>query len=101
MHEKYPEFILSYLVDAKAGEFDAFMEKLKFVPQWLSPHFSITDESLVQKCREKGMKIVPWTVDKPEDIKRILDLKVDAIISNYPDRVLQQTRGFVFPVLQN
>ena len=97
MHEKYPEFILSYLVDAKAGEFDTFMAKLKFTPQWLSPHFSITDEALVQKCREKGMKIVPWTVDKPEDITRILDLKVDAIISNYPDRVLQQTRGYLVP----
>ena len=100
MNEKYPEFILSYLVDAKAGEFEAFMEKLEFTPQWLSPHFSITDETLVQKCREKGMKIVPWTVDKPEDIRRILDLKVDAIISNYPDRVLQQTRGFLSPVIQ-
>jgi glycerophosphoryl diester phosphodiesterase len=97
MQEKYPEFILSYLVDAKAGEFDTFMAKLKFTPQWLSPHFSITDEALVQKCREKGIKIVPWTVDKPEDITRILDLKVDAIISNYPDRVLQQTRGYVIP----
>jgi hypothetical protein len=36
-------------------------------------------------------------VDKPEDIARILDLKVEAIISNYPDRVLQQTRGYVIP----
>jgi glycerophosphoryl diester phosphodiesterase len=98
MHEKYPEFILSYLVDAKAGDFDTFMAMLKFTPQWLSPHHSITDEALVAKCREKGIKIVPWTVDKPEDIKRILDLKVEAIISNYPDRVLQQTRGYVMPV---
>lgn len=98
MHEKYPEFILSYLVDAKAPDFETFMAKLKFTPQWLSPHHSITDEALVQKCRERGMKIVPWTVDNPEDIKRILDLKVDAIISNYPDRVLQQTRGYVFPM---
>ena len=98
MHEKYPEFILSYLVDAKAGDFDTFMAKLKFTPQWLSPHHSITDEALVEKCREKGIRIVPWTVDKPEDIKRILGLKVEAIISNYPDRVLQQTRGYVMPV---
>lgn len=96
MHEKYPEFILSYLVDAKAPDFDTYMGYLEFTPQWLSPHHTITDEALVKKCHEKGMKIVPWTVDKPEDIKRILDLKVDAIISNYPDRVLEQTRGYVF-----
>lgn len=94
MHERYPEFILSYLVSVDNPEFDSFMSKLKFVPEWLSPHFSMTDEQLVEKCREKGMKIVPWTVDNPDDIKRILDLKVDAIISNYPDRVLQQTRKY-------
>ena len=98
MHEKYPEFILSYLVDANAPDFDTYMGYLKFTPQWLSPHHTITDEALVQKCREKGIKLVPWTVDKPEDIKRILDLGVEAIISNYPDRVLMQTRGYVFPV---
>ncbi len=97
IHEKYPELILSYLVDAKAPDFETYMAKLTFTPQWLSPHHSITDETLVQKCREKGMRLVPWTVDKPEDIKRMIDLGVDAIISNYPDRVLLQTRGFVFP----
>ena len=96
MEERYPEFILSYLVDAKAPDFETYMGYLEFTPQWLSPHHSITDEALVQKCREKGMKIVPWTVDNPEDIRRIIDLGVEAIISNYPDRVLEQTRGFVF-----
>ena len=70
---------------------------LNFTPQWLSPHHTITDETLVKKCHEMGMKIVPWTVDKPEDIKRMIDLKVDAIISNYPDRVLMQTRGYTIP----
>lgn len=97
IHEKYPELILSYLVNAKAPSFEEYMGMIDFTPQWLSPHHSITDETLVKKCHEMGMKIVPWTVDEPEDIKRILDLKVDAIISNYPDRVLMQTRGYVFP----
>ncbi len=94
MRERYPEFILSYLVDAKEPDFDTFMKKLKITPEWLSPHHSITTEEMVKKCHEKGMKIVPWTVDTPEDIKRMIDLKVDAIISNYPDRVIQQTRGY-------
>ncbi len=97
IHEKYPELILSYLVDAKAPEFEEYMALLKFTPQWLSPHHSITDETLVQKCRERGIRLVPWTVDKPEDIERIINLGVEAIISNYPDRVLMQTRGFAFP----
>ncbi len=94
IHEKYPELILSYLVDTDIPEFEDYMKLLKFTPQWLSPHYSIVDEELVKTCREKGIKLVPWTVDRPEDIKRMIDLGVDAIISNYPDRVLLQTRGF-------
>lgn len=98
MHEKYPELVLSYLIDSKAKDFDTYMSKLSFTPQWLSPHYSLVDEALVAKCREKGIKLVPWTVDKPEDISRMIELKVEAIISNYPDRVLEQTRGYAFPL---
>ncbi|MBQ2371820.1 MAG: hypothetical protein II289_01490, partial [Bacteroidales bacterium] len=94
---KYPEFKLSYLTGAKDKDFDKFMAKLKFVPEWLSPHYTVVDEALVQKCREKGMKIVPWTVDQPEDLQRMIDLGVDAIITNYPDRLLKLTRGYAYP----
>ncbi len=34
-----------------------------------------------------GLKIVPWTVNEPADIARMLELGVDGIISDYPDRV--------------
>lgn len=98
MHEKYPELILSYLVDSKAGEFEDYMARLDFTPTWLSPHFSMVDEELCRKCAEKGIKLVPWTVDNPEDIQRMIDLKVEAIISNYPDRLLKATRGFASPM---
>ena len=92
---KYPEINFSYLISNKTElDFDGYMALLKFTPKWLSPHHELVNEELIAKCREKGMKIVPWTVDKPEDIKRMIDLKVDAIISNYPDRVLMQTRGY-------
>ena len=98
MHEKYPEFKYSYLVSVNTGTFEEYMAKLNFVPTWLSPHHSITDAELVRKCHEMGMKIVPWTADEPDDIQRLIDLKVEAIITNYPDRLLKLTRGYVYPV---
>lgn len=98
MHEKYPSIIYSYLVDAKVKDFDVYMSKLNFTPVWLSPHYTIVDEELVKKCKEMGIKLVPWTVDKPEDIKRMIDLKVEAIISNYPDRLIEQTRGCLYEI---
>ncbi len=97
MNEKYPELIYSYLVDEDAPDFDTVMGMLNFTPKWLSPNHNLVNEEFVKKCKEKGMKIVPWTVDDPKEIKRLIDLDVDAIISNYPDRVLMQTRGFAFP----
>lgn len=98
MYERFPEYKYSYLVGAKTKrDFDGYMKLLKFTPAWLSPHFSLVDEELVKKCHEKGIKLVPYTPDKPEDIQRMIDLKVDAIITNYPDRLLMKTRGFVYP----
>lgn len=88
MHSKYPEVKYSYLVGEEAADLDAALAILDFTPAWLSPHHSLTDEALVKMCHEKGMRIVPWTVDKVEDIEKMLSLGVDAIISNYPDRVL-------------
>ena len=50
-----------------------------------SPDFRDLDEEKMRKA--KGLKIVPWTVNEPADIRRVLALKVDGIISDYPDRV--------------
>ncbi|MDR1983652.1 MAG: calcineurin-like phosphoesterase C-terminal domain-containing protein [Prevotellaceae bacterium] len=94
LHEKYPDIKLSYNVENKDNDFEINMEKLNFVPVYYSPHFSLVNENLLKKCRDLGMKIVVWTVDKIDDIKQMLDFKVDAIISNYPDIVLKQIRKY-------
>ncbi|MDR3227395.1 MAG: calcineurin-like phosphoesterase C-terminal domain-containing protein [Prevotellaceae bacterium] len=94
LNKKYPDIKLSYNVEAKDNDFDTNMAKLNFVPAYYSPHFSLVDENLIEKCNKFAMKIVVWTVDKPEDIEKMLNLKVDAIISNYPDIVLKKTRKY-------
>ena len=50
------------------------------------------DARLVRKVHELGQVIHVWTVNKPEDIHNMLELGVDGIISNYPDRVKAQFR---------
>ncbi len=95
MHEKYPQVKLSFLIDKKDTDFEATMAKLNFTPDWISPQFSLVDKTFCEKAWARGMKIVPWTVDNEEDIRRMIDLKVEAIISNYPDRLLKLTRGYV------
>lgn len=96
MHEKYPELFLSYLTDENDTDIDASMERLGFIPEWISPHYSTVDAAFCKNAHAKGMKIVPWTVDEPSEMKRLMKLRVDAIITNYPDRLLKLTRGYSF-----
>lgn len=41
---------------------------------------------VIKECREKGMKIHTWTANSYKDIARCIELGVDALITNYPDR---------------
>jgi glycerophosphoryl diester phosphodiesterase len=38
-------------------------------------------------AHELGLRVIPWTVNAPHEIDAMLDLGVDGIISDYPDRV--------------
>ncbi len=68
------------------------LEKLTFVPDTLSPHFSLVNEKLVALCREKGMKLVPWTVNEIADLERMSKFDLDGIITDYPDRAVRVFR---------
>jgi len=39
----------------------------------------------IKQCHKAGIKVIPWTVNTKEDIERLQKLKVDGIISDYPN----------------
>jgi glycerophosphoryl diester phosphodiesterase len=51
-----------------------------------SPYFADITSALVQKAQSLGLKVVPWTVNAEKDLQTVIDLKVDGLISDYPDR---------------
>ncbi len=55
-------------------------------------HGSVT-ESLVRECHLMGLLLMAWTMDQPEDIERMIDMQVDALVSNYPGRALEMLEG--------
>lgn len=44
---------------------------------------------LIDKIHSLDKKVHVWTVNKEEDMKELIDLKVDGLISNYPDKANQ------------
>ena len=53
---------------------------------WSPFHGDLT-EALLAEARALGLRVVPWTVNDPALIERLLDWRVDGLISDYPDRV--------------
>lgn len=69
------------------------VKELGYVPEVYSPHFGLVNKKLREYTRQQGMQLIPWTVNEQEDIQKMLDLGVDGIISDYPDRVLALVNG--------
>jgi glycerophosphoryl diester phosphodiesterase len=43
----------------------------------------------VAELQKAGFRIIPWTTNDPERIRALINLRVDGIISDYPDRLQQ------------
>ena len=46
-------------------------------------------KELIAAARGEGLKVHVWTVDEPEDMKEMLELGVDGIITDYPGPLLE------------
>jgi len=53
----------------------------------LNIHVNSINKELVDDAQRKNMKVIVWTVNDTEDIKKIETMGIDGIISNYPDRI--------------
>ncbi len=51
-----------------------------------SPFWRNVSEELVQEAHALGLKVVPWTVNEPAEMERLVALRVDGLITDYPDR---------------
>jgi glycerophosphoryl diester phosphodiesterase len=87
LHQKYPKQTLSYLT-ANKDSFADNIAKLGFTPQVISPYYTSIDSNFVNQAHEAKVQVLPWTVNDEDSMKKMADLKVDGMISDYPDKLI-------------
>lgn len=81
-----PGLRLALLIENVQG-FEANLEKLGFTPAVYSPYYLLVNKKLVRRCHERGIQLIPWTVNDVPAMRRLVRLGVDGIITDYPDLI--------------
>jgi len=84
LHQTDPKQKLSYLV-ANKDNFTVNLSKLGFTPDTVSPYYLMVDAAFVKDAHALKVKVLPWTVNDEPSLKKMAELNVDGIISDYPD----------------
>ena len=71
-----------------ATDLDLAFAFAKFIKaKSINSFFHLLNQENVDKIQAKGFEIHTWTVNEIEDINKMKRLKVEAIISDFPDRI--------------
>lgn len=62
--------------------------QLGFTPHIYSPDHRLVTERLLRKASERGVQVIPWTVNAPDRMQHLVALGVDGLITDYPNRAL-------------
>lgn len=64
-----------------------------------SPNAGALTPALLKEAHDLGLTVLPWTVNDPADMERLVEWGVDGIITDYPDRLraVLQRRGIAVP----
>lgn len=87
-----PELRLILLID-NARSMEENLEELGFTPYGYSPNYLMVTKKLIKKAHERDIRVIPWTVNSPKAMQRLIRFGVDGIITDYPDQAIQLVGG--------
>ncbi len=90
LRDRDPRARLALLVSpqSKTYSLDSALEAAAaFGCEALNPHWSQVDEELVERSHGAGLAVNVYTVNETQGMRRMLDLRVDGVFTNFPDRL--------------
>ena len=90
--DRAARIFLSWGEEARGGPpGDELVEALR--PEAFNPHWTAVEAGGRDWARSKGLALSCWTVDEAEDMRRLVEGGVDAMISNQIHALLDVVRG--------
>ena len=78
--------VQAMLVHEEGQTIGRYIEILGYTPEIWSPHYELVTPDLVAEVHDRGMAIIPWTINERDEMIRLLEMGVDGIITDYPNR---------------
>ncbi len=84
---KYKKIAMAVLIEPVANnDVQVNLDKLGFKPDIWSPYYTQATPERVKQLHELGIRVIPWTVNKREDMEKVKAAGCDGVITDYPDR---------------
>jgi glycerophosphoryl diester phosphodiesterase len=85
VHNLNPKIPIGVLTETDLNLALAFAEFIK--AKAIHPYYHLLNSENVSDMQAKGFLVLPWTVNIEEDIQKVKNLKVDGIITDFPDKI--------------
>jgi glycerophosphoryl diester phosphodiesterase len=86
VHRTQPALRTALLVD-NPESLEKNLARLSFTPTIYSPTYKLVTADVVQACHQRGIQVIPWTVNTAAEATQLIQLRVDGVITDYPDIV--------------
>jgi glycerophosphoryl diester phosphodiesterase len=90
LNQKYPSIRQAYLIEQMHGKtIQTLVEELGYKPQIISPYHGLVDTDMIQYCKINNMQLIPWTINDPDTMRKLVEQGVDGIITDYPQMAVE------------
>ena len=83
----YPAYKLGYLIEH--NNLDQALDELGFQPHFYGIKHSFIDAKTIKQAHKNDCKVFAWTVNEENDLERLVNLNIDTIVTDYPNKALR------------
>lgn len=87
-NKTYPAITLAALVENNLGVAPN-LKALGFDPDIYSCDYTLLDQKDILGLNEKSILVIPWTVNDPKAMTKLISWGVDGLITDYPDKAMR------------